>query len=133
MHGIPFSVKESIRVKGWRTTLGLQTRVNQRHNDSSEVVNAAIRAGAIPFVHTNIQQLLLGMESSNPVFGAVKNPWNFERTSGGSSGGEAALISGRGAVFGIGTDIGGSVRMPAHFCGIFAIKPSNISISFFFL
>jgi len=68
---------------------------------------------------------MMGYECSNPVHGVTSNPWNPSRVQGGSSGGEAALLAQQGSAFGIGSDIGGSVRIPAHFCGIYALKPST--------
>jgi Asp-tRNA(Asn)/Glu-tRNA(Gln) amidotransferase A subunit family amidase len=78
----------------------------------------------LAFVKTNIPQSLMSFECSNPVFGSSMNPWNSAYTPGGSTGGEAALICKRGSVLGVGSDIAGSLRIPAHFCGIFSLKPS---------
>ena len=75
-------------------------------------------AGAIILGKTNVSQLLLYIESDNPVYGRTNNPWNLERSPGGSSGGQAAIIAAGGSPLGLGTDIGGSIRVPATFCGI---------------
>lgn len=83
----------------------------------------------IPFVRTNVPQLGLTYESTNNLWGRTINPWNKERSSGGSSGGEAALISLRGSPIGIGSDIGGSIRIPANFCGVFGLKTYSKRIS----
>ena len=81
--------------------------------------------GAIPFCKTNIPQTCLSYDCSNPIFGATKNFLDPKRSPGGSSGGEAALLAGRGSIIGIGTDIGGSVRIPAGFSGCVGLKPSG--------
>lgn len=81
-------------------------------------------AGAIPIVKTNVPQTMLAFECSNPLWGCTTNPWSAAHTPGGSSGGEGALLSADGSAVGIGTDIGGSLRIPASYCGVFAFKPS---------
>jgi fatty acid amide hydrolase len=83
------------------------------------------KAGAIILGKTNIFQMLLGHESDNPIYGRTNNPWNLERTPGGSSGGEAAIIAAGGSALGLGGDFGGSIRIPAHFCGIHGLKPTS--------
>jgi Asp-tRNA(Asn)/Glu-tRNA(Gln) amidotransferase A subunit family amidase len=86
---------------------------------------AALRAaGAIPIAKTNVPQLLIYTESDNPLYGRTNNPWNMERSCGGSSGGEAALIAAGASPLGLGNDIGGSLRIPAAFCGIASIRPT---------
>ena len=82
-------------------------------------------AGAIVLGKTNVAQMLLAVESSNPVYGRTNNPWNLDRSPGGSSGGEGAIVAAGGSPLGLGTDIGGSVRIPAAFCGIAALKPTQ--------
>jgi Asp-tRNA(Asn)/Glu-tRNA(Gln) amidotransferase A subunit family amidase len=84
-----------------------------------------ILSGAIPFVRSNVPPILMAWETANSVFGQTSNPWNKTRVSGGSSGGEAALISSRCSPLGIGTDIGGSLRIPAACCGIYSLKPTT--------
>lgn len=84
--------------------------------------------GAIPFARTNVPQSLLSFNCSNPVYGRTSNPADVNRTCGGSTGGEAALIATRGSVLGIGGDVGGSIRIPSHFCGIAGFKPSHLRI-----
>ena len=81
--------------------------------------------GAIPFCLTNIPQTMLSYACSNPVYGCTTNPFDSQRTPGGSSGGEACLIAQGGSILGIGSDVGGSLRIPAHFCGITALKPTT--------
>jgi fatty acid amide hydrolase len=82
-------------------------------------------AGAIVLGKTNVPQLLMGNDTDNPVFGRTRNPWNLERCPGGSSGGEAAIIAANGSALGLGSDIGGSIRLPAHACGIHSFKPTS--------
>ncbi len=123
--GVPLTVKESFDVAGTPSTLGLSSRARHRAaNDDCHV--ARLRSsGAILLGKTNVPQLLMGNESDNPVYGRTNNPWNTERAAGGSSGGEAALVAAGGSALGLGSDIGGSVRLPAHACGIHAIKPTS--------
>jgi amidase len=82
------------------------------------------KKGAIPFCKTSVPQTLISYECVNPVFGVTRNPHNAEYTPGGSSGGEAVLLAASGSCAGFGTDIGGSLRIPAHFSGCFALKPT---------
>jgi Asp-tRNA(Asn)/Glu-tRNA(Gln) amidotransferase A subunit family amidase len=86
-------------------------------------------AGAIIIGKTNVPQTLSGLESDNPLWGRTCNPWSVAHTAGGSSGGEGALLAADGAVLGFGTDLGGSVRVPSGYCGIFAFKPAQERIS----
>ncbi len=87
------------------------------------------RAGAIPVARTNLPELLFAFETNNLIYGRTNNPHDASRTAGGSSGGEAALIAACGSPFGLGSDAAGSVRLPAHFCGISAIKPTSGRLS----
>ena len=79
---------------------------------------------------TNVPQTLFAFESSNPLWGRTNNPWSAAHTAGGSSGGEGALLAADGAVLGVGTDIGGSIRIPAGYCGIYGLKPGHGRISY---
>lgn len=88
------------------------------------------RGGMIPFVKTNIPQVAMTYDSVNFIWGRADNPWDTKRTTGGSSGGEGGLIAARGSLLGIGADIGGSLRIPAEFCGIYSLKPSVHRLSF---
>lgn len=123
--GVPVTVKECLDLEGTASTFGIQTRAAHRA-ESDEVHVARLRAaGAIVIGKTNVSQCLIYTEADNPVYGRTNNPWNADRTSGGSSGGEAAIIAAGGSKLGLGTDIGGSVRIPAHFCGVASIKPTS--------
>lgn len=124
LHGIPFTVKDCLDLKGLPSTFGLPSRSSHRAEKDVAYVRRLREAGAIPIAKTNVAQLLLYYESDNPLFGRTRNPWNPERSPGGSSGGEAALIAAGGSPLGLGTDIGGSLRVPAAFCGIASLKPT---------
>jgi amidase len=124
--GVPFSIKDSIEVAGTVCSAGT---VGYRRRDASAedatLVARLRRAGAIPLARTNLPDLLFAFESDNLLFGRTNNPYNLQRTSGGSSGGESALIAACGSPFGLGSDAAGSVRLPAHYCGIASIKPTS--------
>jgi amidase len=125
-HGVPFSIKDSLELEGTVCTAGT---VGRRHAapsaEDATLVARLCRAGAIPIAKTNLPDLLFAFESDNLLFGATNNPYDLKRTSGGSSGGEAALIAACGSPFGLGSDAAGSVRLPAAFCGIASIKPTS--------
>ena len=126
LHGVPFSVKDSIAVAGHACTAGTLGRKHSAPAAEDATLVARLRAaGAIPIARTNLPDLLFAFESDNLLFGATKNPHDLSRTSGGSSGGEAALIAAGGSPMGLGSDAAGSVRLPAAFCGIAAIKPTS--------
>ncbi|KAJ7332772.1 hypothetical protein JRQ81_014952 [Phrynocephalus forsythii] len=119
LHGIPVSIKEHIGYKGHLLTCGLAHFLGVLPEEDSVLVNVLKRQGAIPFVFTNVPQSLFNYDCSNPIFGQTVNPLDHKRSPGGSSGGEGALIAGGGSILGFGSDIGGSVRLPSSFCGIF--------------
>ena len=124
LHGVPVTVKECYDVRGTASTLGVDHRRNQRAENDAELVAKLRAAGAIVLGKTNVSQLLLYVEADNPVYGRTNNPWNLERSPGGSSGGEGAAVAAGYSALGLGTDIGGSVRVPAHFCGVHSLKPT---------
>lgn len=124
--GVPFSVKDSIEVAGTVCSAGtIGYRNNPRSLRDATLVARLRAAGAIPVARTNLPDLLFAFESDNLIFGRTNNPYDVTRTSGGSSGGEAALIAACGSPFGLGSDAAGSVRLPAHYCGISTIKPTS--------
>jgi amidase len=126
LHGVPFSTKDSIELEGVRCTAGTWGRREAPPALEDATVVARLRAaGAIPIAKTNLPDLLFAFESDNLLFGATNNPYDLTRTSGGSSGGEAALIAACGSPCGLGSDAAGSVRVPAAFCGIASIKPTS--------
>uniref|UniRef100_A0A4W3HQR0 Fatty-acid amide hydrolase 1 n=1 Tax=Callorhinchus milii TaxID=7868 RepID=A0A4W3HQR0_CALMI len=129
LYGIPISIKDNLFYKGHDSTCGLSRFINKPEEEDSIIVQVLKKQGAIPFVKTNVPQSLLSYECSNPIFGSTANPYNGNRTSGGSSGGEGALIAGGGSILGFGSDIGGSIRFPASFCGICGFKPTANRLS----
>ena len=125
LYGVPFTVKESIAVAGMPQTAGLLARAGQVAQGNALAVQRLIDAGAIPVAVTNTSELTLWIESENPVYGRTNNPYDQSRTAGGSSGGEGAAVGVGGVPFGLGADIGGSIRIPALFNGVFGHKPSR--------
>ncbi len=125
LHGVPMSIKECFDLAGTPSTMGLPSRAHQNATEDGEIVRRLRRAGAIIFAKTNVPQLMISHETCNPLYGRTNNPWDAERTPGGSSGGEAALIASGGSPGGLGSDLGGSIRVPCHFCGITGLKPTS--------
>jgi amidase len=126
LHGVPFSIKDSLELAGYVCTAGTFGRRNAQPAGEDAVLISRLRAaGAIPIARTNLPDLLFAFESDNLLYGATSNPYDASRTSGGSSGGEAALIASCGSPLGLGSDAAGSVRLPAAFCGIAGIKPTS--------
>ena len=124
LHGVPVSVKECFDVTGTATTAGLKGLSGHRATKDATLVARLRAAGAIVIAKSNLSQLMLYVESDNPLYGRTGNPWDLARTPGGSSGGEGALVAAGASALGLGTDIGGSVRVPAHFCGICGLRPT---------
>uniref|UniRef100_A0A8C2X9U9 Fatty acid amide hydrolase 2b n=1 Tax=Cyclopterus lumpus TaxID=8103 RepID=A0A8C2X9U9_CYCLU len=122
--GVPLSVKESFALQGMPFTTGLVSRRGVVATVDCPPVALLKRAGAIPMGVTNTSELCMWSESNNHLHGITSNPYDFERIAGGSSGGEGSILGGAGAVIGIGSDIGGSIRMPSFFNGIFGHKPT---------
>lgn len=128
--GIPISVKESIGVKGMRNTCGLWDRRNTNATKDAVVVSNVQRLGMVPICTSNVPECTLyWADCQNQVYGRSVNPYNFDRITGASSGGEGALLGSGGSVIGIGSDIGGSLRIPAHCCGVYSHKPSPFLVS----
>lgn len=125
LHGLPLSVKENLATKGSPQTIGIRSRLQDLATGNAVIVDSALEAGAIVLGKTNIPLLLLAMESHNDIYGTTVNPWNSTRVPGGSSGGEAAAIATGQSLFGFGTDIGGSIRIPCAWCGLPGLKPSG--------
>ena len=122
--GVPITVKECLDLAGTTSTFGIPSRTAAKAASDNRYVARLREAGAIVIAKTNVSQLLIFTETDNPVYGRTNNPWNVERSSGGSSGGEGAIIASGGSALGLGTDIGGSVRIPAVFCGISSLRPT---------
>jgi|SoiMethySBSTD1v2_1073268.scaffolds.fasta_scaffold29994_5 amidase len=124
LHGVPITLKDGIDVAGLRTTLGAESF--DRIADTDATVTARLRAaGAIIVGHTNVPPLLADYQSDNPIFGRTSNPWDLGRTAGGSSGGAAAAIASGMTSLEISSDLGGSARLPAHFCGVYGLKTTE--------
>ena len=123
--GVPFTVKEMVSVEGMPHTFGSVPRRGRRADADATAVRRLRAAGAIPLGVTNVPEWGMWFETYNNIYGVTNNPHDPARIAGGSSGGEGAIVAAGGSAFGIGTDIGGSVRMPAAFCGVFGHKPSN--------
>ncbi|WP_249308286.1 amidase [Lederbergia citrea] len=127
--GVPFSMKEAFDVSGMKTTGGLMHRRDTIAQHDAEVVAKLRAEGAIILGKTNTPGLCFCQESDNKLYGRTNNPWNIDKTAGGSSGGEAALIAVGGAAAGIGSDIGGSIRFPSHFNGVIGFKSGKGKVS----
>ncbi|NXJ73672.1 FAAH1 hydrolase, partial [Trogon melanurus] len=125
LYGVPISLKDSIDCQGHDSTLGFVKNISKPAAEDSVVVQVLRRQGAIPFVKTNVPQSLISFDCKNLIFGQTFNPLLYSKSPGGSSGGEGALIGGGGSILGFGTDLGGSLRFPAAFCGICALKPTG--------
>jgi fatty acid amide hydrolase 2 len=124
LHGVPFTVKEMLSVEGMPNTMGTLGRRGRVGARDAEVVRRLRAAGAILLGVSNVPEWGFWFETDNPIYGRTSNPFDLSRTPGGSSGGEGALVGSGASVFGIGSDIGGSVRMPSAFCGVFGHKPT---------
>jgi fatty acid amide hydrolase 2 len=125
LHGVPCTIKEAFALEGMPNCAGLAARRTLRSREDATAVARLRRAGAIPLGVTNVSELCMWMESSNTVYGRTRNAHDPGRTSGGSSGGEGAIVGAGGSPFGLGSDVGGSIRMPAFFNGVFGHKPTG--------
>ena len=123
-HGVPFTIKENIDCVGSPTTNGVPALANALPEADAPIVARMKAAGAIPLGRTNLPELGARLDTDNPLRGRTRNPWNGTLTPGGSSGGEAAALAVGMTPFGLGNDIGGSLRNPAYCCGIAALKPT---------
>lgn len=124
LHGLPMTVKDSLEAVGMPTTCGLPFLADHRPERDADAVARLKSAGAIIFGKTNLPPGAMDWQSNNPVYGETTNPWDAGRTPGGSSGGSAAAVAAGFVPLELGSDIGGSVRVPAHFCGVYGHKPS---------
>ncbi len=129
LHGVPMTIKDSLDTAGMITTGGTKGRASFVPERDATVVARLRGAGAILLGKTNTPELTLSFETDNLVYGRTSNPYDLTRTPGGSSGGAAAIVAAGGVPFDIGSDYGGSIRLPAHFCGIAGIKPSAGRVS----
>lgn len=125
LHGLPMTIKDSFDTMGVISTGGTKGRENFVPSQDATVVTRLRNAGAILLGKTNTSELTLTYETDNLIYGQTNNPHNLSRTSGGSSGGAAAIVAAGGSPFDIGSDYGGSLRFPAHCCGVTTIKPTS--------
>jgi fatty acid amide hydrolase 2 len=124
-HGVPCSIKEAFALKGMPNSGGLVSRKNAIATSDAVTVKRLKDAGAIPIGVTNLSELCMWMESANRVYGRTGNAYDPKRIAGGSSGGEGSIVGAGGVPFGLGSDVGGSIRMPAFFNGVFGHKPTG--------
>jgi amidase len=121
-HGVPITLKESFEIRGVRATVGLDALKNHVAAEDSDAVARLRSAGAVVLGNTNVPVMLADWQSDNPIYGRSNNPWDTSRTPGGSSGGAAAALAAGLGYLSMGSDIGGSIRVPAHFCGVYGHK-----------
>jgi Asp-tRNA(Asn)/Glu-tRNA(Gln) amidotransferase A subunit family amidase len=124
LHGVPLSIKSCIDVAGWPCPAGSLLRKDYVPKQDAPLVSRLKAAGAILLGNTNTPEFLMAYETDNRLIGKTSNPWNLAYSAGGSSGGEAAAIASGCSAGGVGSDGGGSIRVPAHFCGICGLKPT---------
>ncbi len=124
LHGIPIALKDLIRTKGVRTTAGSKIFADYIPTRDAAIAAQLTDAGAVSIGKTGLHELAYGITSNNPHFGAIHNPWDLERISGGSSGGSAVAVAAGMVPMAVGTDTGGSIRVPASFCGVVGLKPT---------
>jgi len=124
LHGVPMTVKESFNVAGLPTTFGTPLLKNNIAAENAFLIDRLLQAGAVIYGKTNVPYMLADAQSYNDIYGTTNNPWDPARSPGGSSGGEAAALAAGLSALGAGSDIAGSLRNPAHYCGIYAHKPT---------
>ncbi|PNS17277.1 hypothetical protein CAC42_6960 [Sphaceloma murrayae] len=130
LHGLPVSLKDTFRVRGVDASIGLAALCGRPSAANATLVDTLLAAGAVLYCKTNVPQTMMALDSHNYVFGRTVNPANRLLTAGGSSGGEGALVAMRGSLLGVGTDVGGSVRIPAMCHGLVGVKPSHGRVSY---
>ncbi|KAK4701237.1 amidase, partial [Phenoliferia sp. Uapishka_3] len=124
LHGLPISLKDQICVEGVECNMGYVGWVGRVSKENAVLVTLLLEQGAVIYVHTNIPQSLMLTETVNAVYGTTTNPYNRALSCGGSSGGEGALIAMKGSPLGVGSDVGGSIRIPSAFNGLYGLRPS---------
>lgn len=129
LHGVPVTVKDCFEMKGVRTTAGSKSLSEYIPQRDAAVVERLRGAGAVIIGHTNVPEMAADWQSYNEVFGTSNNPWDVTRTPGGSTGGGAAALAAGLTFLEVGSDIGGSIRVPSHFCGLYGHKPSIGAVS----
>jgi amidase len=126
---VPFTLKDAHATAGMRTTTGSPSLADTIPHVDNPVTACLKAAGGILMGKTNVPAMLADFQTNNPLFGRTNNPWNVERTSGGSSGGAATALAAGMTPFEVGTDLSGSIRLPAHFCGVYGLKPTERRVS----
>jgi amidase len=129
LHGVPITVKDVFETRGMRTTASFKRLSGHIPREDATVVARLRAAGAIVWGKSNMPELAMDFQSNSPIFGRASNPFDTARTPGGSTGGGAAAVAAGLSPFEIGSDIGGSIRIPAHFCGLFGFKPTDHRVS----
>ena len=124
LHGVPMTVKETYEIAGWPTTAGIEALRGHVSERTSVAVQRLLDAGAVIFGKTNVPAYASDLQTYNDIHGTTRNPWNPDLTPGGSSGGAAAALAAGFTPLELGSDIGGSIRTPAAFCGVCGLKPS---------
>ena len=125
LHGVPMTIKDALETAGLRTTGGYPPLANHVPAKDATAVARLRAAGAVLMGKTNVPPLSADGRADNPIFGRTNNPWNLERTPGGSTGGGAAAVAAGLSAFDVGSDLAASVRVPAHWCGLFGLKPTE--------
>ncbi|OMJ90987.1 hypothetical protein SteCoe_6558 [Stentor coeruleus] len=130
LHGVPISIKDHLEMLGYTSSVGLICKLDNPDTKTANIIELLKSQGAIPFVRSNVPQGIMWIECSNKIYGRAENPWDRSRIPGGSSGGESGLVSSRSSPLGIGSDIGGSIRVPCSFCGVYGFRVTPQRLSF---
>ncbi|CAE6484084.1 unnamed protein product [Rhizoctonia solani] len=128
-HGVPLTFKDQYEIEGYDSTIGFTNWVDRHAKQDAELVAHARSLGGVVIAKTNVPQTMMSFECENPLWGKTSNPYNGSNTSGGSSGGEAAVLRFSGSALGMGSDVGGSLRIPTSYCGIYSLKPTDMRFS----
>ncbi|CUA74559.1 hypothetical protein RSOLAG22IIIB_11291 [Rhizoctonia solani] len=129
LHGVPLTFKDQYEIEGYDSTIGFTHWVDRHAKQDAELVAHARSLGGIVIAKTNVPQTMMSFECKNPLWGKTTNPYNGNHTAGGSSGGEAAVLRFSGSALGMGSDVGGSLRIPTSYCGIYSLKPTDMRFS----
>ncbi|KAJ1306957.1 hypothetical protein OPQ81_007937 [Rhizoctonia solani] len=129
LHGVPLTFKDQYEIEGYDSTIGFTHWTDRHAKQDAELVAQARALGGIIIAKTNVPQTMMSFECGNPLWGKTTNPYSGDHTAGGSSGGEAAVLRFSGSALGMGSDIGGSLRIPTSYCGIYSLKPTDMRFS----
>ncbi|KWU44658.1 amidase [Rhodotorula sp. JG-1b] len=130
LHGLAISLKDQFDIVGIDSTMGFVSQIGRPAEKNGVLVAILLKLGAILYCKTNVPQTLMAAETNNNIFGRTLNPRNRDLTCGGSSGGEGALLALKGSILGVGTDYGGSIRVPSHCCGLYGLRPTTRRIPY---